>query len=208
MSQRLIYIAGPYRAPTVRGILENIRVAEEAALELWRAGFAVICPHKNTALFDGEAPDEVWLKGDISMMLRCDAVVTVVGWSLSEGAMAEIETAIRAGIPVFYSVGELMECKVPICNRLQADSDELARVRAEEKAIDPKVAAWIDYLKKHGTPKGKDMMLNCDFSGTMSVLGDMTCDIQVRESFRGRITDKTGLVFDKTTNAIESLGEP
>lgn len=57
---RVAYVIGPYRAGTVRGIVENIRRAEEVALALWRLGFAVICPHKNTALFDGAAPDSVW----------------------------------------------------------------------------------------------------------------------------------------------------
>lgn len=68
------YVAGPYRADTVRGIIENIRRAEEVALELWKLGFAVITPHKNSALFDGAADDSVWLAGSLELMRRSDLI--------------------------------------------------------------------------------------------------------------------------------------
>lgn len=71
----LVYIAGPYRAPTEWEVLGNIRRAEEVALRVWKAGAACICPHKNTAFFGGAAPDDVWLTGDLEMVRRCDAVV-------------------------------------------------------------------------------------------------------------------------------------
>ncbi len=32
------YVAGPYRAETVNGIVENIQRARKAAVELWRMG--------------------------------------------------------------------------------------------------------------------------------------------------------------------------
>lgn len=104
--QKLIYVAGKYRAPTEWEVLLNIRAAEDVALQLWQAGAAVICPHKNTALFGGAAEDEIWLKGDITMMLRCDAICTVSGWQESRGAVEEIDIAIENKIPVFHSVSE------------------------------------------------------------------------------------------------------
>lgn len=102
---KLIYVAGPYRSKLgVHGIVENIRAAEQAALQLWRMGYAVICPHKNTALFDGAAPDDVWLKGDIVMLLRCDAVYCLPTWESSTGAQGEVKAAEGAGIPVLFSM--------------------------------------------------------------------------------------------------------
>lgn len=101
---RVAYIAGPYRAATVRGIVENIRRAEETALRYWRSGFAVICPHMNTQLFDGAAPDSLWLDGDIEIMKRCDVVVAMIGWQKSKGANAEIELARSEGIEIIYDV--------------------------------------------------------------------------------------------------------
>jgi hypothetical protein len=96
----VVYVAGPYRAATPSGIVANIRRAEAIAVELWKRGYAVICPHLNTALMDGLAPDYVWLKGDLKIMERCDAVVVVPGWEKSSGTRAEITHANELNIPV------------------------------------------------------------------------------------------------------------
>lgn len=105
--QLVIYIAGPYRAETERGVVLNIRKAEDLALEVWRRGHAVLCPHKNTALLGGACPDETWLRGDITLMLRCDAVLLVEGWERSSGTRAEVDAARAAGLPVFEALDEL-----------------------------------------------------------------------------------------------------
>jgi hypothetical protein len=101
---KLAYVSGPYRSPKGwqdhYGVLRNIQRAEQVAVELWRRGFAVICPHKNTAFLDGVAPVDAWLQGDLVMVERCDLVVMVPGWETSEGANIEREHALRRGIPV------------------------------------------------------------------------------------------------------------
>ena len=58
---KVAFISGPYRGKTESDVVANIRHAEKYALKYWQLGYAVICPHKNTALFGGLAPDEVWL---------------------------------------------------------------------------------------------------------------------------------------------------
>jgi hypothetical protein len=99
---KIAYTAGPYRAPTPRGIVENIRKAEAVALKYWLKGYAVICPHKNTALFDGAAPDSVWLEGDLKILARCDVIVMVPGWRESKGAIAELSYAKAQGLDIIY----------------------------------------------------------------------------------------------------------
>lgn len=101
---KVIYIAGPYRADTERGIVENIRKAEAVAIEVWKAGYVALCPHMNTRLFGGILPDEVWLKGAFELMQRCDAVVFVPGWEKSEGTLAEYDEAQRLNMPVFNNI--------------------------------------------------------------------------------------------------------
>jgi hypothetical protein len=96
-----LYISGPYRAPTPFRIQANIRAAQEVALAVWRLGAVAICPHANTALFDGEADDAVWLAGDLELVRRCDGMVMVPGWARSVGAQAERDLAISLGLPVF-----------------------------------------------------------------------------------------------------------
>ena len=103
-----LYVAGPFRGPSAWDIELNIRNAEAVALDLWRAGAAVLCPHTNTRFFDGAAPDEVFLNGDLELLSRCDGIVMVPGWQRSQGARAEREFAIQAGLQVFHSKEEAL----------------------------------------------------------------------------------------------------
>jgi hypothetical protein len=99
---KLAYISGPYRAPTIRGIVENIRRAEAVALKYWKLGYAVICPHLNTRLFDGALPDYYWLSGDMEILSRCDVIVMCERWQLSVGATREKELAQKLGKEIIY----------------------------------------------------------------------------------------------------------
>jgi len=104
---KLVFISGPFRADSAWGVEQNIRRAEELSLEVWRKGFACICPHTNTRFFDGAADDNIWLAGDIEIMRRCDAVLLVPGWENSSGSVAEVKIARYFGIPVFESIDDL-----------------------------------------------------------------------------------------------------
>lgn len=104
---KVVYIAGPFRGPSAWAIEQNIRRAEEAALEVWRLGAAALCPHTNTRFFQGAAPDDVWLTGDLELLRRCDAVLLVVGWDQSSGARREKEVAEEIGLPVFDALRDL-----------------------------------------------------------------------------------------------------
>jgi len=104
---RVAYIAGPYRSKTVHGVVENIRRAEAVALKYWRIGYAVVCPHKNTALFDGTCPDETWLEGDLEILARCDTVVMMKGWEKSQGAAEELQHAQSLAKIIIFDNGEL-----------------------------------------------------------------------------------------------------
>lgn len=104
---KVVYVAGPFRGPDSWAIENNIRRAEELALDVWRAGFAAICPHTNTRFFQGAAPDDVWLDGDLAILAKADAILMTPDWQRSSGARAEHDFAQQRGIPVFYSLDEL-----------------------------------------------------------------------------------------------------
>lgn len=104
---KLIYVAGPFRGANSWEMECNIRRAEALALKVWNSGMAALCPHTNTRFFQGAAPDEVWLAGDIEMLRRCDAVVLTTDWGRSSGARAEVKFALENKIPVFESWEEL-----------------------------------------------------------------------------------------------------
>lgn len=101
MVMPVIYIAGKYRAPTPWQVLGNVRLAQEAALQVWKAGGVAMCPHSNTGLFDGECPDEVWLAGDLELLRRSDAIYLMADWRESNGASNEYRVAVELGLPVF-----------------------------------------------------------------------------------------------------------
>lgn len=99
---KVVFISGPYRAPDMYGIHKNIMAARKAAIELWKQGYAVICPHMNTAHFDGILPDETWLNGDIEIMKKCDAIYFLKTWRQSAGAKAEYQIALEHGIECIF----------------------------------------------------------------------------------------------------------
>lgn len=98
---KVVFVSGKYRGD----IAKNIEHAKQAAIRLWQQGYVVICPHMNTAFFDGLCPDEVWLAGDIEIMKRCDAVFFLDNWQDSEGARAEMAIAQDLGLEILYEQG-------------------------------------------------------------------------------------------------------
>ena len=106
---KVIYVAGPFRGASSWDIENNIRDAENLALEVWRLGAAAICPHTNTRFFNGALPDEVWLNGDLAILAKCDAVVLTHTWRRSAGATKEQDYARHSGIPVFSDLNALAE---------------------------------------------------------------------------------------------------
>ena len=99
---QLAYISGPYRAGHGRTVLMNIRLAEKVALKYWWEGYAVICPHLNTAFFDGLLPDQTFLEADLEMVRRVDVVVMMKNWEQSAGARAELELARELRKEIIY----------------------------------------------------------------------------------------------------------
>lgn len=107
---KVAYIAGPFRSKTHWGVVQNVRQAEFVALKYWRLGYAVICPHTNTANFDGAVSKEiersVWLDGDLEFLRRSDVLVAMNTWEVSEGARAEVSLAQELGLEIIYDNGE------------------------------------------------------------------------------------------------------
>jgi len=102
----IVYVAGPIRPKNGQTLEENLATAKGIALELWKEGLAVICPHANTdlpiALAEKECEENIWLNGDLEMLARCDAMVVCPNWEYSNGTKGEIAFAESQDIPVYY----------------------------------------------------------------------------------------------------------
>ena len=101
----VIYLATPIRPKNGKTVDENVQYAKQLALELWKEGYTVICPAANSdlpiSLAEKELEADRWLKGDLEILARCDAVVVSPGWELSDGVKGEIGYAGMCHVPVF-----------------------------------------------------------------------------------------------------------
>ena len=107
---QVIYIAGKYRDSSEYKVRMNIRKAEAAALFVWQSGGVAICPHKNTAGFGGACgtDESVWLKGDLELLDRSNAIWLIPGWQSSEGARQEAQRAADRDMVILSSKAEVL----------------------------------------------------------------------------------------------------
>lgn len=104
---RVVYVAGPIRAPNAWLREQNVRAAEALAKEVWDTGLAAaICPHAMGRFYDDGEFDK-WMKGDLELVRRSDAVLMCPGWKRSQGALQEKAEAERVGKRVFFTMRDL-----------------------------------------------------------------------------------------------------
>lgn len=101
---KVIYISGAYRADNESDVFENIMRARAVAQGLWRAGWAVICPHTNTIFMGSMLSDSSFLEGDLELLKRCDAIYMLEDWEYSKGATIELAKARELGLDIYYQV--------------------------------------------------------------------------------------------------------
>ena len=104
MTRPLIYIASPY---TLGDCAANVARAMHTWHELWKMGFAPICPlwsHFQQLLTPLAYAD--WLEYDLHILSQCDAVLRLSGESA--GADRETRCARDTGILVFVSIEDLL----------------------------------------------------------------------------------------------------
>jgi len=92
--RKVAFICGPYRAATKAQRDYNIAIAGIVAQLLWSKGWAVLCPHTNTAQFDDAVSeaDADYAGGYIELLrrLKPNALFVLPGYKDSAGSMFEI----------------------------------------------------------------------------------------------------------------------
>lgn len=106
---KVAFVIGPYRSDTHYGIKKNIQRADNLAAKLWALGYAVHCPHTNTAFYSGIVREENFLEGGREILKRCDLAVAVDGWENSQGSIDEKKVCEEQNIPFYPSLEKLTE---------------------------------------------------------------------------------------------------
>jgi hypothetical protein len=107
----VIYLASPYRARDEWGVWTNIVSAHIAAKQIWNKGHACVSPVSNTA-FMGEMDDfDKWMRGDLEILSRCDAICLNFGWEKSEGCRMEYSKAVELSLAIYYGPDSVPEIK-------------------------------------------------------------------------------------------------
>lgn len=105
--QRILYIAGPYRALTVNGIWRNVHHSRRWVEVVIAAGWGAIDPLATTAFMDGLVADSQFLAVDTALLERLrpgqDGILLRPGWEDSKGANTERELAVQRGLFILYT---------------------------------------------------------------------------------------------------------
>lgn len=100
---KVIYIAGPYTAPTNWEVQENINRAMAAGRFVAEMGAMPLIPHSNTPLpFIGIQTPQFWYDGTMELLRRSDGILLIDGWETSKGATAEHSEAFKLDKKIFY----------------------------------------------------------------------------------------------------------
>ena len=111
---RRVYVAGCYSADNVIGVLDNMREGIRASVEVLLAGFSPFSPWLDyqfqLMLRNGEMLTvEDYYRYSMAWLEVSDAVLVLPSWQSSVGVQAELARAGELGIPVFYTLEELVE---------------------------------------------------------------------------------------------------
>ena len=106
-----VYVAGPYSADDVIGVFTNMRRGMRLAYLVLQAGFAPFVPWFDYQFsLMGPVSLERYYQYSMPWLEASDAVIVQeLGAAKSKGTQAEIARATELGIPVFYSLDELMQ---------------------------------------------------------------------------------------------------
>jgi hypothetical protein len=100
---RVVYIASSYRHGSQA---VNVAVQMNAAHKLMDLGISPITPLLTHFLeIYQQRPEEDWLKADLELVRRSDAVWRIPGES--KGADGEVALAKELGIPVFFTLEQI-----------------------------------------------------------------------------------------------------
>jgi hypothetical protein len=108
-----VYVAGPYSGGNVLDVLRNIGRGERVCAELFSLGYAPFCPWHDKSFVMDRPDDEFtvdkFYKYSIAWLVVSDCMLVLDGWEGSKGTVGEIRIAKLNGIPIYFSIKDLLE---------------------------------------------------------------------------------------------------
>ena len=110
----LVFVTGPYSAPTTAGIGANIRRAIDIGRRLFQKGYYPIVPHllvREYYEYGSKSPIfgyEPLMEYTMAIVQKCDILLL---YESSPGADRERRLAESLGIPVYFDVDELPDLR-------------------------------------------------------------------------------------------------
>lgn len=104
----VIYLAGPYRGKTGWEVEANIHSAKHFGYLILRMGACAITPHTMfSGCNNGNLLPYLVLAVERSLVLKCDAIFMLPGWTDSLGSIQERYLAKQNNIPILYELSEV-----------------------------------------------------------------------------------------------------
>jgi dienelactone hydrolase len=103
---KVCFVSGAYRSDDENEVFNNIIHARKVARMLWEEGYAVLCPHANSAFMGSAKLNDAFIEGDLELLRRSDVVCMIQGWEQSEGAKAEYALAVELGKAIIFEPQE------------------------------------------------------------------------------------------------------
>ena len=162
----LLYISGPYSAPTLIERERNINIARKRMIDIVKSGAMwPVCPHTHTAGLEMHLPDvdwREWLYLDLRMLADCDAIWVQMPHespTYSAGVALEVAWAQLADMPIIveFAVHRIIPGpgmfreyrRPPAYNPLYRFADELqhSSASASLQLARDAIRQWVDYGK-------------------------------------------------------------
>ena len=107
-----VYVAGKYSDNNVLSVLRNIKHGISVATKIMKLGHSPFCPwldYQFILMEQGETLNvDDFYRYSMDWLKVSDCLVVLDGWESSTGTIAEIETAKKLGIPIYYGLDEFM----------------------------------------------------------------------------------------------------
>lgn len=103
----LIYLASPYSHPNPAVVEQRFQDVSRAAAMMTQDGLMVFCPIAHShpmAVYGGLTGNwEFWKAIDTEWIERCSELhlLMLPGWNTSTGVNAEVDIALKLGLPIF-----------------------------------------------------------------------------------------------------------